>query len=130
MVWLSRVSQRRGYSGILFDGSISVSLGQRVRSSFIGSPNLKEPPATVRPILFCTQVVYGEWNFEIVRTIRIYGVVRAHGSVSRHSRATAANARGNCYDLRARCGKGCAECCDRVYHTDGLAGTDGIFVFR
>ena len=82
----------------------------------------------MRPILFCKQAVYGERNSEIVRPIRAYGFVREHESVSRHSTATATNPRGHYYDLRARCGKGGAECCDRVYHTDGLAGTDGIFV--
>ena len=43
----------------------------------------KEPRATVRPILFCKQAVYGEGNSEIVPPIRAYGFVREHESVSR-----------------------------------------------
>src|SRR5882757_347394 len=90
----------------------------------------KEPRATVRSILFCKQAVYGERNSEILRPIRAYGFVREHESVSRHSRATAANAGGNCHDLRAAGGKGRAECRHSVYDANGLAGTDGVFVFR
>jgi hypothetical protein len=82
----------------------------------------------VRSILFCKQAVYGERNSEIVRPIRAYGFVREHESISRHSRATATTARGNYHDRRTCCGKGGAECCHRLYHTDGLAGTDSIFV--
>ena len=88
----------------------------------------KEPRATVRPILFCKQAVYGERNSEIVRPIRAYGFVRERESVSRHSTATATNPRGHYHDLRAHCGKSRAECCDRLYYTDGLVGTDSIFV--
>ena len=78
----------------------------------ISSPNQKEPPATVRPILFCKQAVYGERNSEIVQLIRAYAFVREHESVSRESTAAATNSRGNYHDLCADCGKGRAECCD------------------
>jgi hypothetical protein len=126
---LTRVSQRRGYSSILFDGSTSAPLREEMVEIPISSPNQKKSRhrLCVR-FFFCKQAVYGERNSEIVRPIRAYGFVREHESVSRHSTATATNTRGHYHDLRARCGKGGAECCDRVYHTDGLAGTDGIFV--
>ena len=84
----------------------------------------------MRPILFCKQVVYGEWNSEIVRPIHAYGFVRAREFVLRLSTATATNARRNYHDLRTSRGKGRAECRDRLYYTDGLAGTIGIFVLR
>ena len=82
----------------------------------------------MRPILFCKQAVYGERNSEVERTVRTRGVLRSRDGVFHRSTAIATNARGNYYDFRACCGKGRAECCDRVYHTDALAGTDGIFV--
>jgi len=84
----------------------------------------------VRSILFCKQTVYGERNSEIVRPIHAYGFVREHESVFRHSTATATNPRGHYHDLRARCGKGRAQCGNSVYHTDGLARTDGISFAR
>src|SRR6478672_12602690 len=77
----------------------------------------KEPRVTVRSILFCKQTVYGERNSEIVRPIHAYGFVREHESVFRHSTATATNPRGHYHDLRARCGKGRAQCGNSVYHT-------------
>ena len=85
---------------------------------------------TVRSILFCKQAVYGERNSEIVRPIRTYGSVREHESVSRHSAATLANARGNCHDLRAGCRKGRAECRHSIYDANGLARADNIFIWR
>jgi hypothetical protein len=113
------------------DGSTSAALRQNGKVEIpVGSLNQKEPPATVRPILFCKRAVYGEPNSEIVRFKRTYGVMREHESVSRDSTAAATNSRGNYNDLCASCGKGRAECCDRLYHTDGLTGTAGIFVFR
>ena len=84
----------------------------------------------MRPILFCKQTLYGERNSEIVRPIRAYGFVREHEFISRHSRATATNARGNYHNLRSAGGKGRAECRHSVYDANGLAGTDGIFAFR
>src|SRR5438876_2080154 len=121
-----RVSQRRGYSGT----HLMAARGRQAEI-FIGASNQKkEPPATVRPILFCKQALYGERNSEVERAVRTRGVLRSGERVFRRSATAAANARGNYYDLRARRGKGRAECCDSVYHTDGLPGTDGVSIFR
>src|SRR5262245_31239247 len=90
----------------------------------------KKPPPTVGPILFCRQNHYADGNSEIVDAVRTRRVVRPHESFSSHSAAAAAGTRGNYCDLRAGCRKGRAECCDSVYHTDGLAGTDGVSAFR
>src|SRR5262249_34536407 len=96
----------------------------------IGPATKKEPKVMVRPILFCKATFYGDRNSEIARPGCTRGIVRARESVSRQSAATAANARGNYQNLRARCGKGHAECCNRVYHPDGLARADGASTFR
>ena len=75
----------------------------------------------MRPILFCRQSHYAERNSEIVRAVHPRGVVRAHESVSRDSAATATNARGNYYDLRAGGRKSRAQCRHSVYDANGLA---------
>src|SRR5262249_10322578 len=102
----------------------------RLRRRFASShQSKKEPRASVRPILFCKQTLYGERNSEIVHAFRTRGAVRVHECVSGRSTATAANARGNYYDLRASCGKSRAERCDSIYHTNSLARTVGLFAF-
>ena|SRR6266481_4495639 len=108
----------------------AVHLIARVGAPLRQARQKKEPPEAVRPILFCKQTLYGERNSEIVRAVRTRGVLRSREPVFHRSAATAADAQRNCHDLRARCGKSRAECRHSVYDTDGLAGTDGVFVFR
>jgi len=84
----------------------------------------------VRPIPFCRRSHYAEGNSEIVRAVHTRGAVCSHESVSRHSTATSANARGNYHKLRAAGGKGRAECRHSVYDANGLARADGLSIFR